>query len=119
MCFTTTGLAFPHQIDEFRDGYLSDGFLHAAQRLQRGAKAAGHVVARDGNEVVLATVQMQHQDVLYGVLSRVQQRDRIFTDVHLQIDLQGLICSRGSQRNFVRSIMRTLSEELPLYCLCI
>lgn len=75
LCFTTTRLVFSHQIDEFRDGYLSDGFLHAAQSLQRGTEAAGHVVARDGNEVVLATVQMQHQNVLDGVLSRVQQRD--------------------------------------------
>ena len=107
------GLAFPHQVNEFGDGNLSDGLLHAAQSLQRGAKAAGQVVAGDGNEVVLATVQMEHQDVLYGVLCRVQQRDRVFTDVHLQKDLQGLSWSgryiKGSQRNFLRNILRTSS----------
>lgn len=84
---------FPHQVNEFGDGDLSDGLLHATQRLQRRAEAAGHVVSRDGNEVVLAAVQMEHQDVLYGVLARVQQRDGVFTDIRLQIDLQGLVCS--------------------------
>lgn len=89
----TAGLAFPHQVNEFGDGDLSDGLLHATQSLQRGAKAAWQVVARDGNEVVLATVQMEHQNVLYGVLSGVQQRDRVLTDIRLQKDLQGLSCS--------------------------
>ena len=68
----SAGRTFPHQVDELGDGDLSDGLLHAAQSLQRGAKAAGHVFAGNGNEVVLATVQMEHQYVLYGVLSRVQ-----------------------------------------------
>lgn len=84
-------LDFPHQVNEFGDGDFSDGLLHAAQSLQRGPEAAGQVVARDGNEVVLATVQMEHQDVLYGVLSWVQQRDRVFTYIRFQIDFQGLI----------------------------
>lgn len=82
-----------HQVDKFGDGDLSDGFLHAAESLQRCAKAAGQVVSRDCNKVVLATVQVEHQDVLYGVFSGVQQGDRIFTDIHLKIDLQGFICS--------------------------
>lgn len=94
----TAGLAFPHQVNEFGDGDLSDGLLHAAQSIQRGAKAAGQVVARDGNEVVLAAVQMEHQNVLYGVFTGVQQRDGVFTDINLQIDLQGLICSRRQGR---------------------
>lgn len=89
----TTGLALSHQVYEFGDGNLSDWLLHAAQSLQRGAKAAGQVVARDSNEVVLATVQMEHQNVFYGVLSTVQQCDWVFTDIHFQIDLQGLIYS--------------------------
>lgn len=86
-------LLLPHQVDQLGDGDLSDGLLHAAQGLQRGAEAAGQVVPRDGDEVVFAPVQMEHQDVLDGVLSGVQQRDRVFTDVHLQVDLQGLVCS--------------------------
>lgn len=81
-----------HQVDEFGDGDLSDGFLHAAQSLQRCAKATGQVVSWNCNKVVLATVQVEHQDLLYGVLSGVQQGDRIFTDIHLKIDLQGFIC---------------------------
>lgn len=81
------GLILPHQVDEFGDGDLSDRLLHAAQSLQRGAKTAGQVVARDGNEVILATVQMEHQNVLYRVLSRVQQCDRVFTDINLQKNL--------------------------------
>ena len=96
MCFTALqyrGLDGSHQVNELGDGDLSDGLLHATQRLQRRAEAAGHVVPRDGNEVVLAAVQMEHQDVLYGVLARVQQCDGVFTDVRLQIDLQGLVCS--------------------------
>lgn len=82
-----------HQVDEFGDGDLSDGFLHAAKSLQRRAKAAGQVVSRDRNKVVLATVQVEHQDLLYGVFAGVQQRDSILTDIHLKIDLQGFICS--------------------------
>lgn len=82
-----------HQVDEFGDGDLSDGFLHAAESLQRGAKAAGQVASRDCNKVVLATVQVEHQDILYGVFSGVQQGDRVFADIHLKIDLQGFICS--------------------------
>lgn len=82
-----------HQVDEFGDGNLSDGFLHAAESLQWRAKAAGKVVSQDCNKVVLATVQVEHQDVLYGVFSGVQQGDRVFTDIHLKIDLQGFICS--------------------------
>lgn len=84
-------MCFSHQVDEFGDGDLSDGFLHAAKSLQRRAKAAGQVVSRDRNKVVLATVQVEHQDLLYGVFSGVQQRDSILTDIHLEIDLQGFI----------------------------
>lgn len=87
-------LASSYQVNEFGNGDFSDGLLHAAQSLQRGAKAAGQVIAWDCNKVVFATVQMKHQDVLYFVFSRVEQCDRVFTDIHLQIDLQGLICSR-------------------------
>lgn len=76
-----------HQVDEFGDGDLSDGLLHAAQGVQRRAKAAGQVVSRNGDEIVFAAVQMQHQDVFDGVLARVQQRDWVFTHVHLQINL--------------------------------
>lgn len=86
-------MCFSHQIDEFGDGDLSDGFLHAAESLQRRAKAAGQVISRDRDKVVLATVQVQHQDLLYGVFPGVQQCDSILTDIHLKIDLQGFICS--------------------------
>lgn len=85
-------MCFSHQVDEFGDGDLSDGFLHAAECLQRCAKAAGQVVSRDRNKVVLATVQVEHQDLLYGVFAGVQQRDSILTDIHLKIDLQCFIC---------------------------
>lgn len=88
-------MCFPHQVDEFGDGDLSDGFLHAAESLQRRAKAAGQVVSRDRDKVVLATVQVEHQNLLYGVFAGVQQRDSILTDIHLEIDLQGFICSGG------------------------
>ena len=76
-----------HQVDELGDGELADGLLHTAQGLQRGAKAAGQVAARDGDKIVLAPVQVQHQDVLDLVLARVEQRDRVLADVHLQVDL--------------------------------
>ena len=82
---------FLYQVNEFCDGNLSDWFLHSTQGLQRGPKAAGQVVARDCNEVVFAPVQMEHQNVLNQVLAGVQQRDRVFAHVHLQIDLQCLI----------------------------
>lgn len=83
MCF----FKLSYQVDEFGDGDLSDGLLHAAQGVQRCAKAAGQVVSGNGDEIVFATVQMQHQDVFNGVLARVQQCDRVLTDVHLQINL--------------------------------
>lgn len=60
-----------YQVTESFDGDLPDGFLHAAQRLQRRAEAAGQVVAGDGDEVVFATVQMEHQNVLDDVFSGV------------------------------------------------
>lgn len=92
--FKIARLASSYQVNEFGNGDFSDGLLHAAQSLQRGAKAAGQVIAWDCNKVVFATVQMKHQDVLYFIFSRVEQCDRVFTDIHLQIDLQGLIYSR-------------------------
>ena len=80
----------PHQVDELGDGDLPDGFLHAAQGVQRRAEAAGQVVPRDGDEEVLAAVQVQHQDVVDGVPAGVEQRDGVLADVHLQVDLQVL-----------------------------
>ena len=53
---------------------------------------------------------MEHQNVLYGVLSGVQQRDGVFTDVHLQIDLQRLICTGRKERGST-PIPTRLSDE--------
>ena len=114
--FTVVRLDFtfpvPHQVNELGDGDLSDGLLHAAQSLQRGTKATRQVVARDGDEVVFATVQVEHQNVLYGVLSGVQQRDGVFTDVHLQIDLQRLICTGRQERGSTYNTTRLSSENI-------
>lgn len=87
-----TVLICPHQVDEFGNGDLSDWLLHATQRLQWGAKAAGKVVARDGDKIVFATVQVEYQNVLYRILPGVQQCDRVFADINLEINFQGLIC---------------------------
>lgn len=41
LCSGVTPGVWSYQVDELGDGDLADGFLHAAQRLQRGAEAAG------------------------------------------------------------------------------
>ena len=87
-CYSNFTLASStHQVDELGDGDLPDGLLYVAQGLQRGTEAAGQVVAGDGDEVVLASVQVQHQDVFDGVLSQVEQRHRVLAHVHIQEDL--------------------------------
>lgn len=76
-----------HQVDELADRDLTDGLLHAAQCLQRGPEAAGQVVPRNGDEVVFAPIQVQHQNVFNGVLSRIEEGDRVLADVNLQVDV--------------------------------
>lgn len=61
----------PYQIDEFGDGDLANGFLHAAQSLQRRSEATGQIVSRDSDEVVLPPVQVKHKDVLDFILAGV------------------------------------------------
>lgn len=82
-----------HQVYEFGDWNFSDGSLHPAQGLERGAKAAGQVGATDGQEIVLASVQVQDKDILNFILARVEEGDRVLADIHVQGDLCGLICN--------------------------
>lgn len=68
-CFRT------HQVYEFGDWNFSDGSLHPAQGLERGAKAAGQVGPTDGQEIVLPSVQVQDKNIFNFILTRVQEGD--------------------------------------------
>lgn len=81
---------FTNQIDEFGDGNLSNGLLHATQSFQWSSKAAGQVVSSDGEEKVLPSVQVENQNVFNGIFSRVKQSHGVFADVNFQIDFQSL-----------------------------
>lgn len=56
-----------------------------------GAVAAGQVVSHHGDEVVLATLQVEHQDVLHLLLPTVQFGRRRAVHKNLKLNVHGTI----------------------------
>lgn len=80
-----------YQVDELGDGDFADGLPHPAQGFQGGPEAAGQVVAADGEEVILAPVEVKDQDLLDLVLPRIQKGHRVLADVDIQGDVHRLV----------------------------
>lgn len=74
-----------HQLPEGLCWHLLDGFPHLTQRADGRAEAAGQVVSRHGNKVVLATLQVEHQDLLDSLLARVEIGSRRAVNENLQV----------------------------------
>lgn len=63
-----------HQFAEGLLWHVLDGFPHVTQWMDGGAIAAGQVVPCNRDEVVLATLQVQHKDIFDLLLARVEIR---------------------------------------------
>lgn len=63
-----------HQFAEGLLWHVLDGFPHVTQWMDGGAIAAGQVVPCHRDEVVLATLQVQHKDIFDLLLARVEIR---------------------------------------------
>lgn len=67
--------------------HVLDGVLHVTQWIDGGAIAAGQVVSRNRDKVVLAKLQVEHQDVLNLFLARVEIRRRCVIYKKLKLNI--------------------------------
>ena len=81
-----TSVAQTYEVDECIGRLLSNGLQVVYERLDAGAEAAGQVRATDGDEQVLSSFEMQHQDVFDALLARRQQVRRLRVDVNLDLN---------------------------------
>ena len=81
-----TSVAQTYEVDECIGRLLPNGLQVVYERLDAGAEAAGQVRATDGDEQVLSSLEMQHQDVFDALLARRQQVRRLRVDVNLDLN---------------------------------
>lgn len=84
-----------HQLPEGLCWHVLDGFPHLTQGADGRAEAAGQVVSRHGNKVVLATLQVEHQDLLDPLFARVEIRSRRAVYENLQVYVHTGAYTRG------------------------
>jgi len=83
----TSMLETTHQSLHSLQGHVPYGLPQPAQGADGRAIAAGQVVPGDGQEVVLAALQVQHQDVLDLLEAQVEVRRRGAVNKHIQVDV--------------------------------
>lgn len=83
-----------HQLPESLCRHVLDGLPHLTQGADGRAEAAGQVVSRHGNEVVLATLQVEHQDLLDSLPARVEIGSRRAVHENLQVYVHRGACTR-------------------------
>lgn len=88
-----------HQLPEDLCRRVLDGLPHLTQGADGGAEAAGQVVSRHGNEVVLAALQVEHQDLLDLLLARVEIGSRRAVHENLQVDVHSGAWRRRQMNN--------------------
>lgn len=79
------GTGLTHKLPEGLCWHVLDGFPHLTQGADGHAEAAGQVVSRHGNEVVLATLQVEHQDLFDPLLAQVKIGSRGAVYENLQV----------------------------------
>lgn len=81
-----------HHLTEALPRHLLDGLPQPTQNADGGAVATGQVASRHRDEVVLAALQVENQDVFHLLLARIQVGRRGAVHENLKVDVHGSAC---------------------------